>query len=76
MAQKSRIVECIKLALEKGLLEERFSISDVRRVCKGFAKDTYPNFLPKHRVGNKGGYTEYFIRHKDRKYSLLKEFSS
>ncbi len=32
---------------------------------------TYTVFLPKHRVGNPGGYTPYFVQHEDGSYSLI-----
>jgi len=35
------------------------------------AGHTYNVFLPKHRVGNPGGYTAYFRRNPDGSYSLL-----
>jgi len=35
------------------------------------ADRTYSVFLPKHRKGNPGGYTEYFEQHEDGTYSLL-----
>jgi hypothetical protein len=36
------------------------------------AEHTYGVFLPKHRVGNPGGYTEYFQQHPDGTYRLIK----
>jgi hypothetical protein len=37
-----------------------------------WAEHTYGVFLPKHRVGNPGGYTEYFQQHPDGTYRLIK----
>jgi hypothetical protein len=37
------------------------------------AANTYGVFLPKHRRGNPGGYTAYFIQHGDGSFSLLSE---
>ena len=52
---------------------KRFHPDDVRRACPGWADKTYSVFLPKHRVGNPGGYTAYFRRHSDGSYSLLRK---
>lgn len=67
----SRFVEDINRARKSGRLAKRFSPRDVRRACPGWADSTYAVFLPKHRVGNPGGYTPYFVQHKDGSYSLL-----
>jgi len=67
----TRFVEDIIQAVRSGRLSERFRASDVRKACPGWADNTYSVFLPKHRVGNPGGYTEYFVRHPDGSYSLL-----
>jgi hypothetical protein len=40
--------------------------------CRHWAEHTYGVFLPKHRVGNPGGYTEYFQQHPDGTYRLIK----
>ena len=58
----SRFMNDIRRAVSEGRLEEPFSGSDVERACPGWGKRTYSVFLPKHRVGNPGGYTAYFIR--------------
>lgn len=42
-----------------------------RRACPGWADHTYGVFLPKHRQGNPGGYTAYFLQNPDRTYSML-----
>jgi hypothetical protein len=36
------------------------------------AHHTYGVFLPKHRRGNAGGYTEYFLRNPDGSYSPIR----
>lgn len=63
----------IRRARREGRLPKRFRSEDVRRACPGWADRTYSVFLPKHRLGNPGGYTEYFIQHEDGSYSLIKE---
>lgn len=67
----SRFVEEIRRARKRGQLSRRFLPADVRRACPGWADSTYGVFLPKHRIGNPGGYTPYFVRHNDGSYSLL-----
>lgn len=66
----SRFVVDICRARSRGKLPERFRAADVRKACPGWAEPTYTNFLPKHRVGNPGGYTAYFEQHADGSYSL------
>jgi hypothetical protein len=58
-------------AAREGRLPAHFRAADVRVACPGWAEWTYRNFLPKHRLGNPQGYTEYFLRHSDGTYSLL-----
>jgi hypothetical protein len=67
----SRFVEDVRRARRAGVLPERFRSADLRRTCPGWADHTYGVFLPKHRRGNPGGYTEYFVRHDDGSYSLI-----
>jgi len=67
----SRFVQDIRAARARGDLPERFRPADVRRACPGWANHTYGVFLPKHRRGNPGGYTEYFLQHADGFYSLI-----
>jgi hypothetical protein len=67
----SRFVEDIREARRRGRLPARFRPQDVRKACPGWADKTYNVFLPKHRVGNPGGYTPYFEQHRDGSYSLL-----
>jgi hypothetical protein len=68
---QSRFVMEIQSARRRGSLPERFRADDVRRTCPGWADSTYSVFLPKHRLGNPGGYTAYFRQHSDGSYSLL-----
>ena len=69
----SRFIEDIRVARRNGHLPHQFRSSDVRKACPGWANATYSVFLPKHRRGNPGGYTEYFDRHPDGTYSLISE---
>lgn len=69
----SRFAEDIQTARRHGRLPERFRADTLRRACPGWADRTYSVFLPKHRRGNPGGYTEYFEQHADGSYSLLNE---
>ena len=69
--RKSRFVHAIRIAVKEGHLREPFRAHDVKEVCPGFADHTYPVFLPKHRRGNPGGYTEYFERIEPGLYRLL-----
>jgi hypothetical protein len=61
----------IRGAVHRGDLPARFRPADVRRACPGWARNTYGVFLPKHRRGNPGGWSELFERHADGTYSLL-----
>ncbi|HWG12853.1 MAG TPA: hypothetical protein VG268_06245 [Streptosporangiaceae bacterium] len=67
----SRFVEDIRRAVASGNLPQRFRPADARRACPGWADHTYGVFLPKHRRGNPGGYTEYFVQNPDGSYSLI-----
>jgi hypothetical protein len=67
----SRFVEDVRLAEARGDLAQRFRPDDVRRACPGWADQTYGVFLPKHRRGNPGGYTEYLLQNSDGTYSLI-----
>ena len=67
----SDFVNDISRARSFGKLPERFRAADVKEACPGRAENTYRSFLPKHRVGNSRGYTEYFRRHEDGSYSLI-----
>jgi hypothetical protein len=68
----SRFLEAIRRARRVGVLPERFRSADVRRACPSWADHTYGVFLPKHRRGNPGGYTEYFEQHDDGSFSLIR----
>jgi hypothetical protein len=67
----SRFMDDIRRAVRDGRLSARFRPDDVRRVCPGWANNTYSVFLPKHRRGNPGGYTAYFQQNPDGSYSLI-----
>ncbi|WP_346536863.1 hypothetical protein [Micromonospora sp. DPT] len=67
----SRFVDDIRRARAAGRLGHRFRPNDVRRACPSWADHTYGVFLPKHRQGNPGGYTAYFLQNPDGTYSLL-----
>lgn len=67
----SRFVEDVRRAVARGDLPSRFRPDDVRQACPGWADHTYGVFLPKHRRGNPGGYTDYFLQNPDGSYSLL-----
>ena len=69
----SRFVDDIRRARREGRLDRRFRGADVQSACPGWAEQTYTVFLPKHRVGNPGGYTAYFAQNVDGSYSLLEE---
>ena len=69
----SRFVRDIRRARRRGLLPKRFRGPDVQRVCPTWSESTYRVFLAKHRRGNPGGNTAYFIRHKDETYSLIED---
>lgn len=72
LGSMSRIVDEIRRVLARGDLPERFRPNDVRRACPGWANHTYGVFLPKHRRGNPGGYTEYFVQNPGGSYSLIR----
>lgn len=57
----SRIYNSIKKCIPNSHLKEPFRVSDVNKCCNGLLKRS-PSFLSKHRVGNPGGNTEYFVR--------------
>ncbi len=67
----SKFMEDIRRAVRDGRLPAKFRPSDVRAACPGWATSTYGVFLPKHRVGNPGGYSEYFVQNEDGSYSLI-----
>jgi hypothetical protein len=64
-------IEDIRLAIHENRLSPRFRPADVRRACPGWAENTYAKYLPKHRLGNPGGYVAYFQRFGDGSYGLL-----
>ena len=56
---KSKTIQRIRDAVCDGILEEPFSAREIDNVLGIRWGGT---FLPKHRVGNPGGYTELFVR--------------
>lgn len=62
--KKSNIYSTLVQLINSKLLNKPFTVSDINRECNGLLKKS-PSFLSKHRVGNPGGHTEYFIRVKD-----------
>ncbi len=60
----------IRGAIQEGRLKQPFTAADVRQACPGWNPATYGSFLPKHRVGNPGGYTPYFVRESAGRYRL------
>ena len=71
MKKTSKFVEDIQKAVQNGGLKEPFRAADIKVSCPGWSDRTYSNFLPKHRKGNPGNYTEYFLQHPDGFYSLI-----
>jgi hypothetical protein len=57
----------IREAVRLGRLRKTFTAIEVNKVLKIHWAGT---FLPKHRVGNPGGYTELFVRIEARVYRL------
>jgi hypothetical protein len=54
-------------AVSTGRLRKTFTAIEVNKVLKIYWAGT---FLPKHRVGNPGGYTELFVRVRSGVYRL------
>ena len=57
--REGRTIQCIRHAVRSGVIEEPFGphdVNDALRITWG------GTFLPKHRVGNPGGYTELFVQ--------------
>ena len=57
--REGKTIRCIRDAVYHGVLGEPFSPRDVNDALGISWGGT---FLPKHRVGNPGGYTELFVR--------------
>lgn len=70
MAKESKIVIAINAAVTNGKLIQPFTVSDVNSACKNLLAKS-PSFLSKHRQGNPGNYTVYFVQNKKGKYSLI-----
>jgi len=52
-------IRLIRLAVARGVVPKQFTPKDVNKALKIHWAGT---FLPKHRVGNPGGYTELFVQ--------------
>jgi hypothetical protein len=67
--QERWTIQSIRNAVHRGMLEAVFSPSDVNRALNISYAGT---FLPKHRIGNPGGYTELFVQvsHRPARYRL------
>ncbi|NVK75107.1 MAG: hypothetical protein HWE24_16680 [Oceanospirillaceae bacterium] len=61
MGRRLSLHEAICEGVRTGKLNEPFRVADVNRSLSGLLEKS-PSFLSKHRVGNPGGYTEYFFR--------------
>ncbi len=70
--QSGNFIKAIRGAVKSGALRQPFRAADVKKAVPGFAKKTYHVFLPKHRRGNPGGYTELFERIKSGLYRLIR----
>jgi len=60
----SKLYESILNCIKSGKLNQPFRVSDVNNCCKDILSKS-PSFLSKHRVGNPGNHTEYFIRERN-----------
>lgn len=67
----NRLVDAMRRARENGTLPVRFRSADVRQVYPGLDIDSYRRILARHRLGNAGGFTVYFIQHEDGSYSFI-----
>jgi len=70
-----RIIKCIKLAINKGLLQQPFTAKDVYKALQkindcNYELKTLSSFLPKHRENNPGNKIELFKRFSKGKYIL------
>jgi len=72
MPKMPDLIEEIRIAVASGKLSEPFKAKDLMIACPGWEKGTYSNFLSQHREDNPDGLEEYFVRHFDGGYSLIK----
>ena len=61
--REGKTIKRVREAVRQGKLQEQFSAQDVNAVL---GIHWAGNFLPKHRVGNPGGFTELFVRINER----------
>lgn len=61
--KKSKLHEDILHLISEGKLKNPFTKEEVKKMLKDkWAEATFNVFFTKHRVGNPGGYTEYYIK--------------
>jgi len=72
--RENRMYGSIVEAVKRGILREPFSANDLRKVCSGFAHETYRTFPYKHRLGNPGGYSELFVLVAPGRFKLRRPF--
>lgn len=70
MARQSKIFTAINVSVTNGKLKQPFTVPTVNLSCNNLLEKSH-SFLSKHRKGNPGGYTVYFVRDKNGKYSLI-----
>lgn len=66
-----RFVDAIRRAQNEERLPKRFTATDVRQACPGWAHDTYTTYLNRHCLGNPDGNTVYFMRQGRGAFSLI-----
>ena len=62
MSREGRLIQEIRAAVKAGRLKEPFAPKDLIQAGIRCAASTPGTFLPKHRGGNPGGYTELFVQ--------------
>jgi hypothetical protein len=67
----SEVYKSITEAIRRRKLKEPFTSYDFKEACPGWADGTYNAFLWKHRLGNPGGYAEYFQKISPGKFKLI-----
>ena len=68
----SEIYKSIAEAVRHGKLKEPFTSHDFKKACPGWTDGTYNAFLWKHRLGNPGGYVEFFKKISPGEFILLR----
>ncbi len=67
----SKVYKSIVAAIQNGRLKEPFTSSDFGQACPQWEEGTHSAFLWKHRLGNHGGYHEYFKKVSPGKFKLI-----